>query len=181
MFQTATIALIASMMPMASAHYFFDKLVVNGQASPDYVRQNTRPTKYMPTKWINTFDGLTPDSIDFRCNLGATNKGSKATAKVKAGDSLAMTLGVGATMQHPGPAQVYMSKAPSTAGAYDGSGDWFKIHQEGTCNPTQDIKTTAWCTWDKDRVSFKVPQNIPDGDYLIRAEHIGKSNHDTIY
>jgi hypothetical protein len=137
------------------------------------VRSNTRQTAYMPTKWINTFDNTTPDSIDFRCNVGATNKAAKATAKVKAGDSLAMTLGVGAKMEHPGPGQVYMSKAPTTAGAYDGSGDWFKIHQETICNPSGDIKKEAWCTWSKDRISFKIPQGIPDGDYLIRSEHIG--------
>lgn len=173
MYQTATVALLASLMPLAQAHYFFDKLVVKGQASPDFVRSNTRQTAYMPTKWKNTFDNLTPDSIDFRCNLGATNKGSKATAKVNAGDDLAMTIGVGATFRHPGPAQVYMSKAPTTAGAYDGSGDWFKIHQETICKQGANIKEDAWCTWDKDRISFKIPQGIPDGDYLIRAEHIG--------
>jgi hypothetical protein len=173
MYQSVTVALLASMMPMASAHYFFDKLVVNGQASPEFVRSNTRSTAYMPTKWINTFDNLTPDSTDFRCNLGATNKGAKATANVKAGDDLAMTLGVGARMEHPGPAQVYMSKAPTSAGAYDGSGDWFKIHQETICNPGGDPKKEAWCTWSKDRVSFTIPQGIPDGEYLVRAEHIG--------
>jgi hypothetical protein len=173
LYSTATVALFASMMPLASAHYFFDRLVVNGVASGDYVRSNTRSIAYMPTKWKNTFDNLTPDDTDFRCNLGATNKGSKATAKVKAGDSLAMTLGVGATMRHPGPAQVYLSKAPTTAGAYDGSGDWFKIHQETVCKPSGDIKMDAWCTWDKDRVSFQLPANIPDGEYLVRAEHIG--------
>jgi hypothetical protein len=173
MYQTATVALLASLLPMANAHYFFDKLVVNGQASADFVRSNTRPTAYMPTKWRNSFDNTTPDSTDFRCNVGATNKGSKATAKVKAGDSLAMTLGVGARMEHPGPGHVYMSKAPGTAGEYDGSGDWFKIHQETICNPGGDIKKEAWCTWSKDRISFKVPQGIPDGDYLIRSEHIG--------
>lgn len=138
MYSATSLALLASMMPLASAHYFFEKLVVNGQASADYVRSNTRQTAYMPTKWINTFDNTTPDSIDFRCNVGATNKAAKATAKVKAGDSLAMTLGVGAKMEHPGPGQAYMSKAPTTAGAYDGSGDWFKIHQETICNPSGD-------------------------------------------
>jgi hypothetical protein len=84
-----------------------------------------------------------------------------------------MTLAVGATMQHPGPAQVYMSKAPTTAGAYDGSGYCFKIHQETICKQGADIKKEAWCTSDKDRVSFEVAQGIPDGDYLIRTEHIG--------
>jgi hypothetical protein len=173
LYQTLIAALFASMMPMASAHYFFDKLIVNGEASADSIRSNTRQTAYLPTKWKNTFDNTTPDSVDFRCNVGATNKPAKGTAKVKAGDSLAMTLGVGAKMEHPGPAQVYMSKAPTTAGAYDGSGDWFKIHQETICNPGGDIKKDAWCTWGKDRVSFEIPQGIPDGDYLIRSEHIG--------
>jgi hypothetical protein len=173
MYQSAVLALFASMMPMASAHYFFDKLVVNGQASPDFVRSNTRPIAYMPTKWKNTFDNTTPDSTDFRCNVGATNKAAKGTAKVKAGDSLAMTLGVGAKMEHPGPAQVYMSKAPTTAAAYDGSGDWFKIHQETMKDAKADIKTVAWSTWGKDRVSFKIPAGVPDGEYLVRAEHIG--------
>jgi hypothetical protein len=102
MYQAVTVAFLTSMMPLASAHYFFDKLVVNGQASPEFVRSNTRSIAYMPTKWKNTFDNTTPDSTDFRCNVGATNKGAKATANVKAGDSLAMTLGVGARMEHPG-------------------------------------------------------------------------------
>jgi hypothetical protein len=66
-----------------------------------------------------------------------------------------------------------MSKAPTSAGSYDGSGEWFKIFQETICNPSGDPKTDAWCTWKKDRVSFKIPQGIPDGEYLVRAEHIG--------
>ncbi|EAT91706.1 hypothetical protein HBH56_009730 [Parastagonospora nodorum] len=173
LYSTTTVALLAGMMPMASAHYFFESLAVNGVASSDFVRSNTRPISYMPTKWINSFDNTTPDSIDFRCNVGATNKGAKGTAKVKPGDSLDMILGVKAKMEHPGPGQVYMSKAPTTAGAYDGSGEWFKIHQETICNPAGDIKKDAWCTWAKDRISFKIPQGIPDGDYLIRSEHIG--------
>ncbi|KAF2014306.1 lytic polysaccharide monooxygenase [Aaosphaeria arxii CBS 175.79] len=172
-FQTAALALIASSLPGVSAHYFFDKLVVNGEASSTYVRANTRAEKYMPTKFINTFDNLTPLSTDFRCNLGATNKAAQDTANVKAGDSLAMVLGVGATMKHPGPAQVYMSKAPSTVAAYEGDGEWFKIHQETICNPDGDIRTDAWCTWDKDRVSFEIPAGIEDGEYLVRTEHIG--------
>jgi hypothetical protein len=50
MYSAASLALLASMMPLASAHYFFDKLVVDGQASADFIRSNTRQTAYMPTK-----------------------------------------------------------------------------------------------------------------------------------
>ena len=94
-------------------------------------------------------------------------------AEVTAGSTLAMKLGVGATMQHPGPSQVYMSKAPSSAASYDGSGDWFKIFQETTCNAGGSLLDDKWCSWDKDRVSFTIPKDTPDGEYLIRTEHIG--------
>ncbi|KAJ0378227.1 hypothetical protein COL922a_014076 [Colletotrichum nupharicola] len=86
-----------------------------------------------------------------------------------------MKLGVGATMQHPGPGLVYMSRVPEggAANQYEGDGDWFKLHEEGICDTGKDIKTDAWCTWDKDRIEFTVPAGLPDGEYLIRPEHIG--------
>ncbi|KAG9258909.1 glycosyl hydrolase family 61-domain-containing protein [Emericellopsis atlantica] len=167
---------LAALVPYVSAHYFFDVLVIDGQeTSPNqYIRSNTRPEKYNPTKWINTRDDMTPDMTDFRCNKGAfESAGQTETATVQAGSTLAMKLGVQATMQHPGPAQVYMSKAPSTAQEYEGDGDWFMIFQEGVCNPDADFTKDAWCTWDKDRIEFTIPSDLPDGEYLIRAEHIG--------
>lgn len=65
-----------------------------------------------------------------------------------------------------------MSKAPSDVASYDGSGDWFKVFESGLCgsNPSVD---TDWCTWQKDRIEFTIPQNIPPGEYLVRVEHIG--------
>jgi Auxiliary Activity family 9 (formerly GH61) len=67
-----------------------------------------------------------------------------------------------------------MSKAPegTTAATYDGSGDWFKVYETGLCrnSPGQDA---AWCSWQKDRLEFTIPKNIPPGDYLVRVEHIG--------
>lgn len=60
----------AAIVPLVSAHYFFDTLIIDGQESTpnQYVRSNTRSEKYNPTKWINTRDDLTPDMPDFRCN-----------------------------------------------------------------------------------------------------------------
>ncbi|KAJ3535407.1 hypothetical protein NM208_g7143 [Fusarium decemcellulare] len=166
--------LAASLVPLASAHYSFDVLVVDGiETEPgQYVRLNTRSEKYMPTKFINSFDNVTPLSNDFRCNLGASSGSGVGIAEVAAGSGLAMKLSVGATMQHPGPAFVYMSKSPGNVTEYAGDGDWFKIHEEGLCN-SGDITTTAWCTWDKDRISFTVPNGTPAGEYLVRVEHIG--------
>ncbi|KNG89024.1 endoglucanase [Aspergillus nomiae NRRL 13137] len=111
----------AVIAPFVSAHYFFDTLVIDGQESTPnkYVRSNTRPEKYNPTKWKNTRDDMTPDMPDFRCNKGSfTFAGQTGTAEVKAGTKLAMKLGVGATMKHPGPGLVYMSKAPGAANKY---------------------------------------------------------------
>ncbi|KAJ1709640.1 endoglucanase [Aspergillus flavus] len=167
---------LAAIAPFVSAHYFFDTLIVDGkESSPNqYVRSNTRPAKYNPTKWVNTRDDMTPDMPDFRCNKGSfTFAGQTGTAEVKAGSKLAMKLGVGATMKHPGPALVYMSKAPSTAKTYQGDGDWFKIYEEGICDKNKDVKSDAWCSYDKDRVEFTIPKDLADGEYLIRAEHIG--------
>ncbi|KAH7084956.1 putative endoglucanase [Paraphoma chrysanthemicola] len=161
---------------LVSAHYFFDVLVIDGKEtkSLQYVRENTRPAKYNPTKWKNVRDDMTPDLTDFRCNKGAFESAARTqTAEVKAGSKLAMKLAVGATMQHPGPALVYMSKAPNSAQTYGGDGEWFKIFEESICDKNKDFLGTAWCTWDKDRIEFTIPKDTPDGEYLIRPEHIG--------
>lgn len=70
---------------------------------------------------------------------------------------------------------MYMSKAPGDdVKAYDGSGDWFKIFEEGVCNQGGDFTADAWCTWDRNFISATIPKDTPDGEYLVRAEHIGK-------
>lgn len=68
-----------------------------------------------------------------------------------------------------------MSKAPSDdVKSYDGSGDWFKIRQALFCsNPGNDgALTTAWCTWGQPGIAFEIPDRLPNGEYLVRVEHI---------
>jgi hypothetical protein len=166
----------AAIAQLASAHYTFDVLVSEGQESRpnEFIRANTRPERYNPTKWKNTRDGLTPDMDDFRCNLGSfTNAAKTGVKEVAAGTKMAMKLAYGATMRHPGPAFVYMSLAPDSVKDYEGDGEWFKIFQSGLCDPTKDILGTAWCTWDDDRIEFTIPADVPAGEYLIRSEHVG--------
>ncbi|KAF3356341.1 endo-beta-1 like protein [Verticillium longisporum] len=148
----------AALTPLASAHYFFDKLIIDDveTRSNEFVRSSTPAAKYNPTKWENIRDNMTPDVNDFRCKKGAFTFASQTgTAEVKAGSKLAVKLVVGATMQHPGPALVYMSKAPTTAKSYEGDGEWFKIFEES------------------DTIEFTIPKDTPDGEYLFRPEHIG--------
>lgn len=70
---------------------------------------------------------------------------------------------------HAGPVLVYISKAPSTAASYDGSGSWAKIYQIA---PTISNGNVAWNT-EKDNFSFRLPSSLAAGEYLVRIEQIG--------
>lgn len=112
------------------------------------------------------------NSEELRCNKGATTASSQ-TLDVKAGDKISFKLAYGEFIEHPGPAFIYMSKAPSgSVSSYDGSGDWFKAWESGLCggSPGNDA---SWCTWQKPTIEFTIPKEIEDGEYLVRAEHIG--------
>ncbi|KAF3115637.1 hypothetical protein TWF569_001620 [Orbilia oligospora] len=173
---------LATVAQLASAHYFFDTNIINGvsQTPNRYVRASTRATKYNPIKFSSNpaadiRDNSYIDGPDARCNQGAfANAGRTEVLTVTAGSEVRFKLGVGATMQHPGPGFVYMSRAPGdNVKAYDGSGDWFKIFQEGVCNSGGDFTTNAWCTWDRNWIAARIPANTPNGEYLVRVEHIG--------
>jgi hypothetical protein len=164
---------------VASAHYFFDQTLTGG-ASTKFIRKSTRATAYNPIKFstnpaADIRDNSHIDGEDARCNQGAfKNAGSTDVMSVAAGSPVRVKLGVGATMQHPGPALVYMSRAPAdNVKAYDGSGDWFKIFEEGVCKVGGDLTNTAWCTYDRDWVEATIPKDTPSGEYLLRFEHIG--------
>lgn len=172
----SVLAALVAAPSLAWGHYVFDKLIIDGEITEpwQYVRENTREAKFMPTKFFNSF-GTTPLDDDFRCNQGAFSSAKKtATANVAPGVSLGMELAYGATMQHPGPAQVYMSKSTGRVDEYDGSGDWFKIHQETVCGSRDEVlRDEDWCTWDKNHLTFQIPVDTPPGEYLVRVEHIG--------
>jgi len=62
-----------------------------------------------------------------------------------------------------------MSRAPSSASSYDGSGDWFKIAQLG---PTFSPGNINWPT-QVAKYEFRIPSGVPSGQYLLRVEQIG--------
>ena len=177
-FSALTLAAVAQ---VASAHYFFDTNIIGGVAQPafKYVRSSTRQTRYNPIKFstnpaADIRDGSHIDGPDIRCNQGAfASAGKTQVLSVVAGEEVRLKLGVGAKMQHPGPGFMYMSKAPTgSVQAYDGSGDWFKIFEEGVCDGG-DFTSTAWCDYGRDYIAAKIPKDTPNGEYLVRAEHIG--------
>ena len=165
---------------VASAHYFFDTTIVNGvtSRSNEYIRASTRAVAYNPIKFSSNppadiRDNSMFDKGDGICNQGAfTNAGKTKVLEIAAGEELSVKLGVGAKMEHPGPGLAYMSRAPDDdVVSYDGTGDWFKIYQEGTCG-SGDFTKDAWCTWGKDTLSAKIPAGTPSGEYLVRFEHM---------
>jgi hypothetical protein len=50
-----SLAAAAAIAQLASAHYYFEVFVADGQESKplEFIRENTRPAKYNPTKWKN--------------------------------------------------------------------------------------------------------------------------------
>ncbi|KAF3047166.1 hypothetical protein E8E12_011526 [Didymella heteroderae] len=171
---------LAAVAQVASAHYFFDTNIIGGTAQPafKYVRQSSRAIKYNPIKFSSNpaadiRDGSTVDGPDIVCNQGAfASAGKTEVLTVNAGEEVRLKLAVGAKFQHPGPGLVYMSKAPGSVKSYDGSGDWFKIYEEGVCDGG-DFTSTAWCDYNRDWIAAKIPKDTPNGEYLVRMEHIG--------
>ena len=163
---TNFVALLAAPL-FTEAHYIFNRLIVNGKSiGGEYAYTRKNSNSYNPA-----FTSDIVNSNELRCNKGA-KPGSTATYTVQAGDVLGFKLFNNEFIEHPGPGFVYMSKAPGSVNDYDGSGDWFKAWEKGLCSgsPGND---GSWCLWQKDRIEFTVPKNVPPGEYLVRVEHIG--------
>jgi len=164
-----TTASILALAVAVRGHYTFDKLQVNGEVVGQgwqYIREHTRG--YMPTKGQQILED------DFRCQPGGASGANTDVYTVGTGDKVSFLGAFGMnSIEHPGPAQVYMSKSDDVK-ADDGSGDWFKVRDALFCeNPGNDgALTTSWCTWGEPGIEFVVPDTIPDGEYLVRVEHI---------
>ena len=159
---------LAALAAAADAHYIFNILIVNGQkigGEYTYVRRNS-----------NSYNPAFPEIVesnDLRCNVGAKPGGNVQTYTVKAGDKIGFKLFNNELIEHPGPGFVYMSKAPNdNVATYDGSGDWFKVYETGLCRGGGNTDSN-WCSYNKDRLEFTIPQKTPPGEYLVRVEHIG--------
>jgi hypothetical protein len=159
---------LAALMPSASvAHYFFPHFVINGQVTPEY--QYTRKhDNFLNPSWE---DGAFLNNNDLRCNKGSMNHRTEPqTARVIAGQDVVGFQTYAGTdgLYHPGPVQIYMSKAPGDVRDYDGSGDWFKVYQLG--HREGSTRDDMWLTWKKRQFTFKMPAEIPAGQYLMRIE-----------
>ncbi|KAJ4415382.1 hypothetical protein N0V82_007377 [Gnomoniopsis sp. IMI 355080] len=140
----------------AAAHYRWQQL--DNNAVWQYVRESTN----------NNSPVTDLASDDLRCNVGTSGDGVNTTT-VKAGDSFTFALDI--AVYHQGPITAYMSKAPSTADAYAGDGDWFKIAEQG---PVFSGSSATWPT--ASSYTYKFPTCLADGDYLLRMEQLAIHN-----
>ena len=150
---------LSALASSASAHYIFEYF--NGGAAYQNVRQN------------NNYNSPITDvkSNDLRCNAGGATGGSTTTTTVAAGSTV--TFKTDTAVYHQGPISFYMSKAPSSAASYDGSGDWFKIKDIG---PTFNGGNADWTATQQQSFSVQIPSCIPAGDYLLRPQSLAIHN-----
>ncbi|KAL0944502.1 glycosyl hydrolase family 61 protein [Colletotrichum truncatum] len=166
---------VAATLPSCLAHYNHEALIINGIVTPpyEYVRRSTNG--WSPVANVT--------SLDMVCNEGGLNPDTMAktkTAKVAPGDLVGFTVNI--EIGHPGPLAVYMSKAPNGVQAkdYKGDGDWFKVYAMTVT--AFDQQTIHWANYKYAQAirnyTFELPHELPAGQYLMRAEHIGL--HDAV-
>ncbi|KAA8908213.1 glycoside hydrolase [Sphaerosporella brunnea] len=156
----STTLLLLSSASSALAHYRFYELIANGQtqAQFDYIRQ------WVPIYSNSPVTDVT--STNLRCNVDASP--ASDVISIAAGSTVGFVADTVVT--HPGVFTAYLAKAPSSGVlTWDGDGDWFKIWQKGPTSITSsaitwDVTSTQW--------TFTIPKNTPNGQYLLRFEHI---------
>lgn len=172
-YQFSVLAALAARQAMA--HATFQQLWVNGE---DLGTQCARlPLTNSPVVSVS--------GPEIRCNAGTSPAAAKCP--VKAGDTVTVEMhqqpndrsceqeAIGGA--HYGPALVYLSQVDDASTA-DGSAPWFKIYQNSwNKNPTGGSgDDDFWGTKDMNNccglIDVTIPDDIPAGDYLLRAEVI---------
>ncbi|KAK3346594.1 glycoside hydrolase family 61 protein [Lasiosphaeria hispida] len=154
---SAAIALLVT--AVAEAHYTFPS--VGNSADWQYVRTTANFQSNGPVTDVK--------SEEIRC-YQRTGAGAPGVLNVTAGSNLAYN--AKASISHPGPMAFYIAKVPAgeTAATWDGKGQvWSKIYQDAP-SLAGGIK---WASQGTRSVNAPIPKCLANGEYLLRAEHIG--------
>lgn len=156
-FSTAMTLLVGAVV---EAHYTFPS--VGSSADWQYVRTTANFQSNGPVTNVG--------SEDIRCYERNRGVGANGILNVTAGS--AVPYNAKASISHPGPMAFYIAKVPEgqSAKTWDGKGQvWSKIYQD---MPRLGGSMT-WPTQGARSVSVTIPKCLQDGEYLLRAEHIG--------
>jgi len=186
------IASLAQFIGLACAHYNFPTIIYNNvtykhwqyvrrwSAGNDYGNQDDytpiESLSLQPNPWNITNQLF---NIEMRCNVNSTL--ANETLTVNAGSDLGFQVHTGqGGIGHPGPMMAYMAKVPAgkTAQNWDGDGNvWFKISEDfpvsWTDYPELNFSAPVWSSIGATEVHFRIPQSVPNGEYLFRVEHVG--------
>jgi len=169
-----TAAALSAIIALANAHATWQQLWKNGE---DLESTCARlPSTNSP------IEDYTSDAL--QCNKATAASGK---CDFEAGDTVTIEMhqqtnsrdckseGIGGA--HWGPVLAYMGKVEDAATA-DGSGEFFKIYENGwKKNPAAsqgdaDFWGTKDLNYNCGKLDFKIPSDIAPGDYLLRAEAI---------
>lgn len=103
-----------------------------------------------------------------RCLEDSTRQPS-AIANVRAGSEIIFK--ATNTMGHPGPQLAYMARVPTSSNATTWKGDgnvWFKVSEKGATIDSTGVHFETGMN----HLSAKIPKAVPNGEYLVRVEHI---------
>ncbi|KAI5863712.1 carbohydrate-binding module family 1 protein [Durotheca rogersii] len=154
---------------LAAGHTIFVQLEANGVTTP--VSHGIRTPSY---------DGPITDvtSNDVACNGGPNpTMPSDKIIEVKAGSTVnaiwrhTLTSGPNDVMDasHLGPTLAYLKKANDATTDKGYGGGWFKIQQDGYSNG---VWGTSKVINNQGKHPIQIPDCLPDGQYLLRAEMI---------
>ncbi|KAH7010823.1 glycosyl hydrolase family 61-domain-containing protein, partial [Microdochium trichocladiopsis] len=164
--QQTTMKFLSSLLLLGSAaqaHYTIPRASANGVSGSDW--QFTRITSNYQS------NGPVTDvtSSAMTCYERNPGQSTASTLAVTAGGTI--TFGIAPNIYHPGPLNIYMAKAPSSAATFDGKGAvWFKVYQD---QPKVVSSGLEWPNNGVSSVTMTIPKCIPSGEYLVRFEHIG--------
>ncbi|KAM7190082.1 glycoside hydrolase [Rhypophila sp. PSN 637] len=145
---------------VAEAHYTFPS--IGNSADWQYVRTTVNFQSNGPVTSVN--------SEEMRCYERNPGSGAPGIMNVTAGSGISYN--AKSSISHPGPMAFYIAKVPAgqTAATWDGKGKvWSKIYQD---KPTLGGSMT-WPSQGARSVTVTIPRCLQNGDYLLRAEHIG--------
>ncbi|KIH93401.1 hypothetical protein SPBR_04380 [Sporothrix brasiliensis 5110] len=178
--KSAILAAVALAAQQAAGHAIFQQLWVDGK---DMIILHSTSCARVPK---SNSPVTSVSSADVVCNAGGrTGVAGKCTAKAggtvtvemhqQPGDRNCKSEAIGGA--HYGPVLAYMTKVSDAATA-DGSTQWFKVFEDGWSAKAGagSGDNDNWGTKDLNaccgRMDIKIPDSLPDGDYLLRAEVI---------
>ncbi|KAG8904208.1 hypothetical protein FRB99_002111, partial [Tulasnella sp. 403] len=175
---TSRLALFAaalSFVPAALGHGFVRVITIDGK---EY--KGPEPGSDPGSSIIRMIDTTDPNHLadagpDLACGKGAAKRTAKLMGQAKPGSDIKFTwdAGDGSPWPHDsGPLITYFARCDGPCSKFDATqGKWFKVDQVGKTENDTNNWVQGELLKGKD-YSFKLPDDMPNGDFMMRHEII---------